>query len=63
MRFRLRPAREWDVAAGSLLVTEAGGRSSDRKGAALSFNQPDPVFNGLVAAAPSLHADILSRLV
>ncbi len=61
--FRLRPAREWDVAAGSLLVEEAGGRITDRKGAALRFNQSDPVFNGLVAAAPSLHAEILSRLV
>jgi len=60
---RLRPAREWDVAAGSLLVEEAGGRITDRKGAALHFNQPDPLFNGLVAAAPSLQADILSRLV
>ena len=61
--FRLRPAREWDVAAGSLLVEEAGGQITDRKAAALRFNQPDPVFDGLIAAAPRLHADILSRLV
>ena len=60
---RLRPAREWDVAAGSLLVEEAGGRITDRKGADLRFNQPDPVLNGLIAAAPSLHGNILSRLL
>ena len=60
--FRLRPAREWDVAAGSLLVQEAGGRITDRKGTPLRFNQPDPVFNGVVTAAPGLHANILSRL-
>lgn len=60
--FRLRPAREWDVAAGSLLVEEAGGKITDRRGAPLRFNQPDPVFNGIVTAAPGLHDDILSRL-
>ena len=60
---RLRPAREWDVAAGSLLVEEAGGRITDRKGAGLRFNQPDPVFNGLIAATPRLQEDILSRLL
>ena len=60
---RLRPAREWDVAAGSLLVEEAGGRITDRKGADLRFNRPEPVLNGLIAAAPGLHANILSRLL
>ena len=59
---RLRPAREWDVAAGSLLVAEAGGRITDRRGGALAFNQPDPVFDGVVAGAPALHADTLARL-
>ena len=61
--FRLRPAHEWDVAAGSLLVEEAGGRITDRTGQSLRFNQTDPIFNGIVAAGPPLHADILSRLV
>lgn len=61
--FRLRPAHEWDVAAGSLLVAEAGGRISDRRGATLRFNQPDPRFDGVIAAAPRLHENILSRLV
>lgn len=59
---RLRPVWEWDVAAGALLVEEAGGRITDRRGAALRFNRPDPRFDGLIAAAPALHADILARL-
>lgn len=59
---RLRPVWEWDAAAGSLLVEEAGGRITDRHGTALRFNRPDPKFDGLVAAAPPLHADILARL-
>ncbi len=60
---RLRVAREWDVAAGSLLVEEAGGRITDRNGAELQFNRPDPVLNGVIAAGSDLHANILSRLV
>lgn len=60
--FRLRPAREWDVAAGAVLVQEAGGRITDRNGARLTFNQPDPLFTGVIAAPPALHGAIRSRL-
>jgi 3'(2'), 5'-bisphosphate nucleotidase len=34
---RLAPTCEWDVAAGHALVTAAGGRITDSKGAALRF--------------------------
>lgn len=60
---RLRPTWEWDAAAGSLLVEEAGGRITDRCGTALGFNGEDPQLNGLIAAAPSLHAEIAERLL
>lgn len=60
--FRLRPAQEWDVAAGTLLVTEAGGRVSDPTGAALRFNGEPPRVPGLVAAGPALHDAICARL-
>lgn len=59
----LRPTWEWDVAAGALIVEEAGGRVTDRRGAALSFNTPDPQLNGVIAASPSLHDEIARRLV
>ena len=45
----LRPAWEWDIAAGALIVTEAGGHATDRTGAPLAFNSPDRLLNGVVA--------------
>ncbi|MEO0866545.1 MAG: inositol monophosphatase family protein, partial [Pseudomonadota bacterium] len=58
----LRPSWEWDIAAGALLVSEAGGSISDRTGSALRFNNPTPKLNGVVAAAPRLHRDLVARL-
>lgn len=59
----LRPTFEWDVAAGALIVTEAGGRVTDRLGAAPRFNRPDPMLNGIIAAGPRIHAEIAGRLI
>ncbi|MEO1704050.1 MAG: 3'(2'),5'-bisphosphate nucleotidase CysQ [Pseudomonadota bacterium] len=57
----LRNTWEWDVAAGSLLVTEAGG-------AVASLDGPDPRFNteraalpGLMAGAPGLISNYLAH--
>ena len=58
----LRPTWEWDVAAGALIVTEAGGQVTDRTGARLTFNAPSPQVNGVIAAGPALHAAIAGRL-
>lgn len=52
---------EWDSAAGSLLVSEAGGTATDRSGAALRFNQPEPRSSGVLAASPTLHAEVVDR--
>ncbi len=43
---------EWDLAAGALLVEEAGGFIVDGSGKELLFNRPTPVFQGLIAAGP-----------
>ncbi len=43
------PEHEWDVAAGALLVTEAGGSAHDGAGGVLRFNRPTPRYRGLVA--------------
>jgi len=43
------PENEWDVAAGTLLVEEAGGTVRDRAGQTLDFNRPDPRYRGLIA--------------
>lgn len=57
----LRPTWHWDVAAGSLLVCEAGGVVSDGTGARLCFNLPEPRADGIIAAGPALHAALLER--
>lgn len=55
------PKSEWDVAAGALIVAEAGGRVSDLDGHGLRFNRADPYVHGVVAASPALHARLLDR--
>ncbi|GGL53561.1 3'(2'),5'-bisphosphate nucleotidase CysQ [Wenxinia marina] len=45
----LRPTWEWDVAAGALIVTEAGGSATDRAGLPLRFNGAVPRLPGIVA--------------
>ncbi len=57
-----RSISEWDVAASALILTEAGGVVSDRAGQILAFNKPDPVFHGIAAATPALHAAVRDRL-
>jgi myo-inositol-1(or 4)-monophosphatase len=58
----LRDSWEWDIAAGDLILREAGAITSDKRGAALRFNNPFPQVKGVVAAAPALHADLAGRL-
>jgi len=57
----LTPKSEWDIAGAALLVEEAGGRVTDATGTALTYNQPSPRMNGLVAAAPRLHDLLVAR--
>ncbi|MEQ9674853.1 MAG: 3'(2'),5'-bisphosphate nucleotidase CysQ [Roseovarius indicus] len=61
--FTLRPTWEWDVAAGDVILREAGAATSDRAGARLVFNNPHPQVNGVVAANPALHGAITGALV
>ena len=58
----LRPAWEWDIAAGDLILREAGALCTDRHGAALRFNNPTPTLDGVVAAGSGMHAEILQAL-
>jgi myo-inositol-1(or 4)-monophosphatase len=53
------PKHEWDVAAGALIVAEAGGVVSDLDGAELRFNRADPYIHGILAATPALHRELL----
>lgn len=58
----LRPAHEWDVAAGVLIAQEAGARVTNRHGAPVALNQPQPLVDGILAAAAPLHEAVARRL-
>ncbi len=47
--FSLGPKNEWDIAAGVLLVNEAGGNVTNRSGAPFTFNQRSTLVDGIVA--------------
>ncbi|MEJ0023779.1 MAG: 3'(2'),5'-bisphosphate nucleotidase CysQ [Alphaproteobacteria bacterium] len=53
---------EWDIAAGAILISEAGGRITDPWDEPLTFNQPDPRVPGMVAAGACLHPLLIERL-
>jgi myo-inositol-1(or 4)-monophosphatase len=58
----LRPSWEWDIAAGDLILREAGARCTDRHTAPLRFNNAHPKVNGVIAAGPDLHGWISAAL-
>ncbi len=58
----LRPSWEWDIAAGELILREAGALCTDRHGGALRFNNPHPKVDGVIAAGAVLHRDLLAAL-
>lgn len=57
----LRPTWEWDVAAGTLILAEAGGNATTQTGAPIQFNNPHPQLNGLVGAG-GVHGTLLAQL-
>jgi myo-inositol-1(or 4)-monophosphatase len=48
--FSLGPKNEWDIAAGILLVKEAGGNSINLNGKPFIFNQRKTLVDGIIAA-------------
>ncbi len=58
----LRDSWEWDIAAGALLLEEAGALVSDRHGQGLRFNNPRPLLPGVVAAATGVHGALRDAL-
>ena len=57
-----RNSWEWDIAAGTLILTEAGAKTSDRMGIELAFNNPHPQTEGVIASGHEMHAEILGAL-
>ncbi|MEP4039342.1 3'(2'),5'-bisphosphate nucleotidase CysQ [Pseudophaeobacter sp.] len=58
----LRRSWEWDIAAGDLLLREAGGLISDRLNKPLLFNNRVPLLDGVVAATPKTHLELFQSL-
>lgn len=59
----LRPTWEWDIAAGVLILSEAGGHYHDRTGAPLRFNSVSAQQNGLLAGSEALCQALFARLL
>jgi len=58
----IRWGAEWDIAAASLIVQEAGGMVTDVMGRTLRFNRPDPRALGILCCVPTLHDEAVARL-
>lgn len=58
----LEPENEWDVAAGALLIEEAGGTVCDGSGQHLGFNRPAPRYDGIIATHPSCPDQVVRQL-
>jgi myo-inositol-1(or 4)-monophosphatase len=53
---------DWDLAAGGLLVSEAGGVISQADGRKMIYNLPVPKQNGLLAAGAKRHRAALAQM-
>ena len=58
--YTFRPSWEWDIAAGALIVSEAGGIITDQIGGPLVFNGPDALLNGVIAGGAAIHEQSLA---
>ena len=58
----LRPAWEWDIAAGALIAEEAGAAVMDRHGETLCFNSPARQTAGVITGGFEVTKGLLSQL-
>jgi myo-inositol-1(or 4)-monophosphatase len=52
------PKNEWDIAAGVLLTTEAGGKVTDLAGQPHQFNRRDTLLDGVIAASVTAYGPV-----
>lgn len=55
-----RPTWEWDIAAGALIISEAGGVVTDGFGQQLRFNGPTAQVDGVLTGSASIHGQLLA---
>ncbi|MEM7056422.1 MAG: 3'(2'),5'-bisphosphate nucleotidase CysQ [Pseudomonadota bacterium] len=56
-----RRSYEWDLAAGALILSEAGAKVTDGWGQPLRFNSPAGMQDGVIAAPLHLHDQIMDH--
>ena len=56
-----RPTWEWDIAAGALIIAEAGGVVTDSFGRPLQFNGPSAQVDGVLTGGAAVHSALLDR--
>ena len=59
----LRPTWEWDIAAGDVILREAGAMISNRRGGGLRYNSPDRQVDGVICGNASVHGDLIEALL
>jgi myo-inositol-1(or 4)-monophosphatase len=60
--FSLGPKSEWDIAAGALLVTEAGGCVTTKKKESIYFNRHNVLVDSIVASSKDSNEQIFSLI-
>lgn len=62
LSFSLTPKNEWDLAGGAAILAAAGLALTDRDGAAIRYNKPDPGVAGCVTANSALMQPLQSLI-
>jgi len=57
-----QPKSEWDVVAGDLIISEAGGCCVDGEGMDFTYNQKNTRLQRIVATTPGIKDEILAQL-
>ena len=63
--FSLSPRNEWDIAAGVLLVTEAGGMVTNKHREKIMFNNKETMVDGIIATTADVNDmifDLIARV-
>jgi myo-inositol-1(or 4)-monophosphatase len=60
--FTCYPRNEWDLAAGTVILQEAGGVVTRLDGTPLRFNQPSPEIVGIAASNGQCHQELLALI-
>jgi myo-inositol-1(or 4)-monophosphatase len=58
----LSAKHDWDMAAGDIIMREAGGLVTSKEGNRLEFGKTSAVQRSMVCAGPALHALLIEQL-